>query len=55
MLHPTQHKQMEKLKRGRKPIQDKKKIVSVYLRQSEIDRLGGMQQVRNIIYQNLKP
>jgi hypothetical protein len=45
---------MEKLKRGRKPIADKKKIISVYLRQSEIDKLGGMQEVRNIINEHLK-
>lgn len=36
-------------KRGRKPVSDKKKIVSIYLRQSEIDKLGGLQMLREKI------
>ena len=36
-------------KRGRKPVSDKKKIVSIYLRQSEIEKFGGLQMLREKI------
>jgi len=47
---------MEKVKsnRGRKPIQDKKKAVAIYLRSSEIEVLGGMEELRNKIYQSFQ-
>ena len=35
--------------RGRKPVADKKKIVSIYLRQSEIEKFGGLQMLREKI------
>jgi hypothetical protein len=36
-------------KRGRKPVADKKKIVSIYLRQSEIEKYGGLSSIREKI------
>lgn len=55
MQHLTLQIFMEKVKsnRGRKPIQDKKKAVAIYLRSSEIEVLGGMEELRNKIYQSL--
>lgn len=45
---------MEKAKRGRKPVADKKKIVGIYLRQSEIIALGGPCAIREKFSQFLK-
>lgn len=41
---------MEKLKRGRKPIEDKAKGVRIYMPQSSIDKLGGYQSVQELMY-----
>jgi len=44
-----------KAKRGRKSIGDQKKqLLSVYLRQTEISLLGGKEQVKELIHQHLK-
>lgn len=38
-----------KVKLGRKPIQDKKKPITIYRAQSEIDALGGLANVRKAL------
>ena len=37
---------MEKSKVGRKPVQDKKKAISVYVRPSQIQQAGGADALR---------
>jgi hypothetical protein len=44
---------MKKMKAGRKLLTDKKKLVGVYRKESEIQKLGGMEKVRNIINEHL--
>lgn len=43
---------MEAIKktRGRKPIQDKKQVINLFIRQSRIDELGGKEKVKELIY-----
>jgi hypothetical protein len=36
----------QKSKRGRKPVADKKKMVTVYLKESIIKKNGGMQELK---------
>lgn len=44
-----------KIKRGRKPIGDQKKVLlGVYLKQQEITMLGGKEQVKQLISEHLK-
>jgi hypothetical protein len=43
----------EKAKAGRKKISDKKVPVTIYRNQSEIDRLGGRENVRVLVNQLL--
>ena len=40
---------MQKLKRGRKPVTDKKKQLTVYINQSIIDLAGGKETAKNKI------
>lgn len=47
-------KKKTKSNRGRKPIQDKVKQVSVYARESEIEKCGGMDQAKEIAEQAIK-
>lgn len=44
---------MKKMKAGRKLLTDKKKLVGVYRKESEIKNLGGMEQLRNLINEHL--
>ena len=39
-----------KSKVGRKSIDDKKELVGIYLKKSEISKLGGKEETRNKIY-----
>ncbi len=36
---------------GRKPISDKKVQVSLYIRQSKIDKFGGIEKLKAAIYE----
>lgn len=40
---------IERLKPGRKPLEDKKIPVTIYRPKSEIQNLGGLPSVRNLI------
>lgn len=42
---------MEKRKRGRKPITDKKQQVSIYIQQSTIRYIGGIDKVKTKLNQ----
>ena len=38
---------------GRKPIEDKKVVVNLFIRQSELDKLGGKEEVQKQCYEFL--
>ena len=42
----------EKVKSGRKPIEDKKQPITIYRPKSEIEKWGGSVEVRNKINKN---
>jgi hypothetical protein len=44
-------KMVKKSNRGRKPISDKKVQVSLYIRQSRIDKFGGIDAFKNALYE----
>jgi hypothetical protein len=49
---------MSKAKRGRKPLQDKKKLLALFIRESQLEGLGGIDQARKVLYsfiENQKP
>lgn len=46
-----ENKTEQPFKSGRKPIDDKKIPLTIYLRQSEIDEIGGRIKVRNMFYE----
>jgi hypothetical protein len=48
-------KPAEKLSRGRKPVEDKKRPIRVWLRDSEIQQLGGEEKAVLTILSKLKP
>lgn len=39
---------------GRKPIADKKQTVTVYILTSVIEKAGGIDKLKELIYNNLK-
>jgi hypothetical protein len=41
-------------KGGRKPVDDKKVVVTIYIRQSQIDELGGKSAVQSIATQHIE-
>lgn len=41
-------------KRGRKPLQDKMKMVRIFLRESQIKEMGGTEKTQSFIYKKLK-
>lgn len=43
-------KKKQKVKRGRKPIEDKKIHVPLYVPKSQVETLGGIDEVRNVAY-----
>ena len=44
-------KTVKKSNRGRKPISDKKVQVSLYIRQSKIDKFGGIDEFKKTLYE----
>jgi len=44
-------KTVKKSNRGRKPISDKKVQVSLYIRQSKIDKFGGIDELKDALYE----
>ena len=44
-------KKVKKSNRGRKPISDKKVQVSLYIRQSKIDKFGGIDELKKALYE----
>ena len=44
-------KMVKKSKAGRKPISDKKEQVSLYIRQSKIDKFGGIDGLKDALYE----
>ena len=38
---------------GRKPVEDKKIVVNLFIRQSELDKRGGKEEVQKQCYQFL--
>ena len=44
-------KMVKKSRAGRKPISDKKIQVSLYIRQSRIDKFGGIEEFKNALYE----
>ena len=49
-----QVKTMKAQKRGRKPINDKKLQICLYIKSSKIDKYGGMDKVKSKLYDYLK-
>ena len=45
---------METNQRGRKPIPDKKKPVTIFMLESEIERLGGLDKAKDYLYTALE-
>jgi hypothetical protein len=43
-----------KLKRGRKPVADKKQNVTIYLQKSTIEKLGGKNALKELLHQTIK-
>ena len=41
--------QIKRKNAGRKPVSDKKKQVSLYIEQSKIDRMGGLDELKRKI------
>mgnify|MGYP000883810488 CR=1 FL=1 len=46
----AKNKVVKKSKAGRKPISDKKVQVSLYIRQSKIDKFGGIEELKDVLY-----
>jgi len=44
-------KQAKKSNAGRKPVSDKKVQVSLYIRQSEIEKFGDVEKLKDAIYE----
>lgn len=44
-------KKNKKSNAGRKPVPDKKVQVSLYIRQSEIDKFGGLDEFKKALYE----
>jgi hypothetical protein len=44
-------KKEKKSNAGRKPISDKKIQVSLYIRQSKIDKFGGIEELKDALYE----
>ena len=44
---------MEVKKRGRKPIQDKKQLVNLFIRQSIIEKHGGLEKIKELLLNHL--
>lgn len=42
---------VKKSNRGRKPISDKKVQVSLYIRQSRIEKFGGIDELKDALYE----
>lgn len=42
---------VKKSNAGRKPVPDKKVQVSLYIRQSEIEKFGGIEKMKDAIYE----
>lgn len=40
--------------RGRKPIPDKKKPLTIFILESEIERLGGLEKAKDYLYTALE-
>jgi len=51
MIMITVKKMAKKSKAGRKPISDKKVQVSLYIRQSKIDKFGGIDELKDALYE----
>jgi len=45
---------MEKAKRGRKPLADKKTNITIYLKRSKVESLGGKESIKQLIHQTLQ-
>ncbi len=45
---------MKKSPAGRKPIDDKKIVVNLFIRQSELDKQGGKEMLQKKIYEFLQ-
>lgn len=45
---------MEKIKRGRKPIADKKQNVTIYVPSSIVEKLGGKSAIKQLLHQKIK-
>jgi len=43
-----------KTKKGRKPIEDKKRHVALYVKDSDIKKLDGIQNVQEVAYTAIK-
>lgn len=41
-------------KAGRKPIEDKKVQVDLYIRQSDIDKRGGIEKIKELLMKGFK-
>lgn len=41
-------------KKGRKPVEDKKKHVALYVKESDIAKLEGIQNVQEVAYTAIK-
>lgn len=46
--------EIKKDPRGRKPVSDKTKSVRIYIKQSEIDKIGGYEKVQDMLYLSVK-
>ena len=46
-------KQIKKSPAGRKAIEDKKVVVNLFIRQSELDKRGGKEEVQKSCYEYL--
>jgi hypothetical protein len=44
---------MKKMKAGRKPVSDKKELVGIYRTASDLKKLGGKENVRNLLNNQL--
>ena len=44
---------VKKSKAGRKPISDKKVQVSLYIRQSDIQKCGGIEKMKVLLYESV--
>ena len=46
-------KQKKKSSAGRKPVEDKKVVVNLFIRRSELDKRGGKEEVQKQCYEFL--